>query len=480
VKMLAGRRKGMFVGCVLLVACALFVSLWVGLVLVPGLSTRSVIERYMLPSDAPPTEVPLPGSEYDPAAETAIVELGGASRAIERLKFFRRMPSFLAPEKHRRRALGILQHCGKEVLPMILTEMDSEDDSTRAQIVRNCRYEGVARALITPVVSRGLVDGSIVVRESAAEIIHTVSLPEPLDTDVLVRAVSLGPSTVRVVCCYELLRVKSDTAPRGAITALRKALNEEQDWFALTDICCLLAHYGADSASACEEVAPLLAHRDGIIRTNALTALSRMGDPWAPKPCYRPLATYRFLPLPTTVLRGSIGFGGGGMQIPGQWRREFGSGDSILAALPALRKALAHPDSDTRSHVLAVIGGIGKKAASALPDVSQLLASKNLEVRANAVWAAWVISGKCPEATLKSLLSAQDKTAQSDAVRLMYLLPRSSTALEQLMQLGARSKFSGVREDIAVLRAALDKIKKAEQEKQAKDKQPVETPVKPE
>ena len=115
-------------------------------------------------------------------------------------------------------------------------------------------------------------------------------------------------------------------------------------------------------------------------------------------------------------------------------------------AIAVLVQALASDGSNgTRRLALFHIRDLGSRAVWALPRVAAILGSPEMSARANAV--------RC----MGSMGSAASKYVPN------------------LMELAEKDTSADVRQ---AAREALEKIKKAQQEKQAKDKQPVEAPAK--
>ena len=424
-----------------------------GAVLVPTLRTRAVITRHMDLDDGSSLFLTwsLPYDEYGPfdfTAFDAVRDLGGGKQALGRLDSFARTPWPLTTARHRLRAVQIMGHCGPGAETVLLEVLRREGPELRAAAVSSLRGGSLDAERTAVVVCAALVDESAEVRKEAAIVLERGPHPQKIPTPVLVQAVAAGGSIVRIVCSPRLRGPEAGEIPE-AEPALLAALGDT-DHDARFNACWALGELRISSPRAVTAVAGLLGDADRGVRGNAIAALSSMGQDHVPGPPYKLSYSVRHLPRPG--MAGVFGYRDGRKRRKlGHWPKVFGPGPAGKPAVPALIEALESEHEDHRCGAVAVLGGIGSDARAALPALEKLTDASNIEDRANAIWAMWMISGECPEKALESLLADTSERAQQQAINLLWLLKPEHPRLDAFATAALGSKFPRVRMKAAEL-----------------------------
>ncbi len=443
-----GPSRKAIVGWTLVMFAVVGLAIFTGTVLIPALKTRAVVARHMVRSPVFGASLSFASDSmelpYDAAASEAVAELGGPEQAAETLALFMRLPAPLASEKQRARAVTIAAHCGKPGVDAFVRVYQGASAGVKATILLTVSYCSPTPEQLAELVPRGLVDESMEVREAAAVVLNDDHRLKGVPRGVLVEAIRLGGSKARIVCSLRLVSGKGEK-PAEAVPALIAALRDPHP-DARYNACHALAKLGASDAQAVRAAAALLRDPNQEVRFNAAAALGFMGEVSVPEPpCWY---TTRKKELPTRF--GYFGFRDGGgrrrREIPGEWIKRAGPGPAGRPAIPELVKALGDGSPDVRRAVLGVLGGIGADACEAVPTVRKMLDDPEVESRACAIWALWMIEKKCPAEALEKLMGqGEDESAQRYAMSLTWLMKPEHPSFGRLVDLGLASKFAYVR-----------------------------------
>jgi HEAT repeats len=417
----------------------------VGAVVIPGLRTRAVISKYMnvdvdpVIIDAKRAGVLLPD---DTSAPEAIAELGGPEKAVSAIERFLRMPGLIAPVRHKARAIAVLSQCGQRSLPVLLRHLDNHNPGIRATVVASLGNASPDKEQFSGMLTRAFMDPDLSVREAAAVAAdHSRFGLKLVSDEAILHAITHGGSAARIVCTH-YSGVSAIEDRQAACEALIQATGDSHR-IARLNACAELRWIEPVDARTLLAAARLTADPHQDVRMNAFAVLCTGGKNASPQPPITHTSTSR-AGLPRK-LGGVFGYRSGGgrrrsiKHKPGLWINACGPGPAGASAIPLMLAALKHKDASTRSAALAVLGGIGRTASGALPKIRPLFDDEDPGVRANAVWAAWVVSGSCPRKALRKLLAAEDPTSTRLGTRLLWLLPAKDADFTAFLKAALRS-----------------------------------------
>jgi HEAT repeats len=417
----------------------------VGAVIIPAMRTRGIVSKYTEP-DTDPTTIDLNSIGVflpdDTSAPEAIAELGGTKAATSAIEQFLRMRWPIAPVRHKIRAIAILSRCGQRSLPVLLGHLENDNPRIRAAVVSSFGNASPDEEQFTQMLTRAFLDPDISVREAAAVAADHFSVGlESVSDGAILHAITHGGSAARIVCTYDgrAAKIKDKQAAREALV---QAIGDRHP-IARLNACAELCRIKPGDSKILLAVARLAADPDQSVRMNAFAVLCAGGKDTSPQPPVLHNFTSR-VELPKK-LGGAFGYRAGGGRRrslrpkPGQWIKTCGPGPVGAPAIPLMLAALRHKDASTRSGALAVLGGIGQAASAALPEIRRLFDDGDPEVRANAVWAAWVLSGSCPRKHLQQLLGADGPKSTRLGTRLLWLLPATDADFTAFLKTALRT-----------------------------------------
>jgi HEAT repeat protein len=170
---------------------------------------------------------------------------------------------------------------------------------------------------------------------------------------------------------------------------------------------------GAKAKGATGALIRALNDEDGLVRYNAVQALSKLGADAVPD-------LIKVFQSPN----GSLRYYAGSVLVK--------AGPAAKAALPELKKALAFPDPGTRLVAIKILGSIGAGAAEAVPDLALVLKDDEEPVRKAAINALGKIGppAKSVEKDIAALLKdPSDSIRKEAAAALAKISPPKGTKI---------------------------------------------------
>ena len=285
--------------------------------------------------------------------------------------------------------------------------------------------------------------------------------PGPIRLAVLARLVNmdgdLSPLLEDIRLCLDdpeesVRRMAAAALPKagaGAVEPLIEAIGAQQPLEVRRTAAGSLAGLGRDAQSAVEALIRLLSEEDPVLRTNAMIALSRIGEPAADS-----LAVCLTSPQESVQIGAIEALGWMGSQahvvlsrlktimsvlspaaLPTAWAALAKISGQPQEGMPKLLEGLSHPQDEVRLACVERLGELGMAGEKALDRIQVCLRDASDAVRAAAALAIVRIKPQCTEAVealAEVLKDSCPKVRTHAAIALATIGPPARQALPKL------------------------------------------------
>lgn len=254
----------------------------------------------------------------------------------------------------------------------MIREVANQDDSRRREAAGALGNIGADAAPAVPVLIRLLSDTSQGVRCNAAESLGEIGPAARAAVPALIKALGDRDETVRSFAVSSLGKIRPPS--RGAIAALIRALGDSEA-IVRCNAAWALRDLGPAAEPAAEALGQALSDKDKSVAEAAAMALAGIGPGAAPAvpqlidalKLDEPRVEHVVIPFPPASGDLPFRFGvftSGGPSLPLLATEALGAiGPRANAAVPALVRALHHPDDYVRASAAMALGHIGDPRA---------------------------------------------------------------------------------------------------------------------
>jgi len=411
-------RRGLIVWGIVISVIIGFLLL-IAFTVVPLLHVREVVKEFC--------NAPLVGQDPSVAAAQArtrtIETLGGAHRAAEELRSYLRSP--ICTDSETVPILFLLAGCGEHGVPTLISSLREQDPRVRRRAALSLReLRGEAASAVEELAACLRTEEDRGAKLALISAIGSCAAKDGLAEDALAPLLADGDPGFRCASA-EALAVSGARRPETA-RALARLLADAKD-----------------SVAAAAGQALEVMGKDAQGCLSLVLAELKCAAPT------RRLRAIRVLAATQSANRNLLG---------------------------ALEGSLSDKVARVRSASAEAIGAFGPTAVGCGPALRKALRDDKSIVRVAAAESLWRVTGETMPSVLTLIVEIRDSgsPARLKAIAALGSIgPPAHFAIKDLERLVDQDDEAG-----QAAREALDKIKKAQQEKQAKDKQPAEAPAK--